>query len=236
MIATFLKEECQGQTLELVGLIYVHRISDTRMGATAKRNLRMFRKLCGLRSMGNVVIVTTMWDKVTPEEGSQREMELAHSQDLFKPLLTAGAKMARYENRKSALRVLDYLLRKNITTLQIVRELVEEKKILVDTAAGKELQGDIRDFMRRRMKEIQDLEEEIRVATELKDRRTVNEIMGERRNLEEEWGKLRAELGKLGHSLGKSFAQHVLTFVIFMTSLLELSKRNTSLSDLEWRL
>ena len=203
--------------------------------------------------MGNVVIVTTMWDKVTPEEGSQRETELARSEDLFKPLLTAGAKMARYENRESALRVLDYLLRKNITTLQIVRELVEERKILVDTAAGKELQGNIRDFMRRRMKEIQDLEEEIRVATELKDRRTVNEIMGEKRNLEEEWGKLRAELGKLGHNLGwvfafilfevaddrslrKSFAQHVrVTFVIFMTSLLELSKRNTSLSDLEWR-
>jgi len=159
--------------------------------------------------MGNVVIVTTMWDKVTPEEGSRREIELAFRKDLFKPLLTGGAKMARYKNRESALRVLNYLLGKNSTTLQIVHELVEEKKVLVDTAAGKELQADIRHLMKRRMKEIQDLEEEIKAATGIKDRRTVTEITGEKRDLEEERDKLRVELGKLGHSLG-----WVITFVL----------------------
>jgi len=199
----------QGKTFKLVGLIYVHRISDTRVGATAKRNLRMFQKLCGPHSMGNVVIVTTMWDKVTPEEGLQREIELAHSEDLFMPLLAGGAKMAQYKNRESALRVFNYLLGKSNTTLQIVHELVEEKKVLVDTAAGKELQVDIRHLMRRRMKEIQDLEEEIRAATKIK--RTVDEVVGEKRNLEEEWDKLRAELGKLGHSL----RWVLITFILF---------------------
>lgn len=198
--------------------------------------------------MGNVVIVTTLWDKVTPEEGSKREEGLAHSEDLFKPLLTGGAKMAQYKNRESALRVLDYLLGKNSTTLQIVRELLEEKKVLVDTAAGKELQADIRHLMRRRQKEIQDLEEEIR---DIKDMTTVDEIVKEKRNLEEEWDKLKAELGKLGYSFGwvvitfaliillmvkflrKSFAHYVRTVVISL-KILRLPRGNNSLSA-DWR-
>ncbi|KAL4061675.1 hypothetical protein V8B97DRAFT_2066349, partial [Scleroderma yunnanense] len=59
MIATFLINRRNG----LTGLIYVHRISDTRVGGNAQRNLRMFRNLCGDESLKNVVIVTTMWDK-----------------------------------------------------------------------------------------------------------------------------------------------------------------------------
>ena len=49
----------------------------------------MFRKLCGT-SLKKVVILTTVWDEVTPEEGSQHEQELMASKDMFKPLLDGG--------------------------------------------------------------------------------------------------------------------------------------------------
>lgn len=151
--------------------------------------------------MKNVVIVTTMWDKVTPEEGLRREIELATSEDLFKPLVTGGAKIAQYDgSTKSALPVLDYLLRKKKTTPQIVHELVEEKKVLVDTKAGEELQADIRRLLKKHMEEIEDLEREIRVAMEAKDERTVDEAVADKQQLEEKRAKLTVELGKLGRS------------------------------------
>ena len=109
MLPTF---RCRhGEKSHLAGLIYVHRIDDARVGGTSQRNLRMFRKLCGTDSLKNVVIVTTMWDKVTPEEGLQREQELMASDYLFKRLLNGGAIMMRhYRTPESANKVISHLL------------------------------------------------------------------------------------------------------------------------------
>lgn len=60
----------------LSGIIYLHRISDIRMSGSSTKSLRMFRKLCGTENMSKVSLVTTMWDKVTPEEGARRERQL----------------------------------------------------------------------------------------------------------------------------------------------------------------
>ena len=60
----------------LHGLEYFYRISDIRMGGVAKQSFRSFRNLCGDTNLKNVVIVTSMWDKVTPEEGEAREEQL----------------------------------------------------------------------------------------------------------------------------------------------------------------
>ena len=108
----------------------MHRISDTRVGGTAKRNLRIFQKLCGRDSFKNVVIVTTMWDKVTPEEGEQREQELQRSDSLFKPLMDEGATMVRHEGtRESALKIMQWLDGKSNTVVaKIIDEFVKEKK------------------------------------------------------------------------------------------------------------
>lgn len=111
----------------------------------------MFRKLCGKKSLKNVVIVTTMWDKVSPEEGLQRERELKSGKNLFKPLLDGGAIMIRHDRTpKTANRVINHLLKKYPTVTQIAHELVEEKKALVETDAGTELSNDIQTSMKQR--------------------------------------------------------------------------------------
>lgn len=197
MIAEFLTTEWQTRTSELVGLIYIYRISDTRVGATSRRNLRMFQKLCGQDAMKNVVIVTTMWDKVTSDEGLRREQELKEKDSLFKPLVACGAEMMRHERTaKSATKVISYLLKKNPTTTQIVREIAEEKKALVDTEAGAELQDEIRALLKRHKEEMQQMEEEIKNATQ-GDTAALKEIKEEKRKLED---KLKQELEKLRRS------------------------------------
>ena len=114
------------------------------MGKTLQRNLELFRALCGLDSLKNVVIVTTMWDMVTPEEGLQHEQELRSSGGMFKPLLDAGAAMMRHDRTsKSAVRIINYFLSKGPTTPLIVHEIAVENKTLEETSAGTKLRKDL---------------------------------------------------------------------------------------------
>lgn len=203
MIATFLTTQYQEGKSQLTGFIYLHRISDTRVGGTSKRNLRIFQKLCGQESLTNVVILTTMWDKVTQEEGLRREQELISSYDLFKPLVEGGAVIERYDGtQESARNIVWNLLRKKGTVAQIVRELVIGNKSLVDTEAGAELQSEVRNVLQRHQEDLQRLEDEIQEAMQQRDRGMEEEVVGEKRKVEEDIAKLNVELGKLGNASG----------------------------------
>ena len=181
----------------------MHRISDTRVGGTSKRNLRMFQKLCGQDSFKNVIIVTTMWGRVTSEEGQQREQELKLSDDLLKALIDGGATMARHDGtQQSALNVIRDLLHRNDTVAQIVRELVIEKKGLLDTEAGMELQREVRSVLQKHQENLRTLEDEIREAERQSDKRAEEEAAADRRKALEDIAKLRRELEKLENTSG----------------------------------
>ena len=129
--------------------------------------------------MKNVVVVTTMWDKITPEEGLKREQELMSSGALFKPLLDGGAMMMRHDRTvKSATKVINHLLGKSATTTQIVPELVDIEKTLEVIAAGTEL-SDVQSLLNRHKAEIQ-----LHMGGELEE---------ERRKMEQSMNKLSKE-------------------------------------------
>ena len=50
--------------IKLSGIIYLHRITDVRLGGTALRNLRMLHNLVGANKMANVLLVSTRWEEV----------------------------------------------------------------------------------------------------------------------------------------------------------------------------
>jgi len=123
----------------------------------------MLQKICGPDSLANVVIVTTMWDMVTPEEGLRREQELRSSDSMFKFLLDGGANMMRHDGtHKSAAGVVKYLLGKSTTTIQIVREIVHENKALEDTAAATELRKDIHALLMKHKNEMTSLDADLK--------------------------------------------------------------------------
>ena len=62
-LAAWLKGLLQNEK-KLAGLIYLHRITDNRLGSSAVRNLRMMRELVGDNNMKNVVLVTTRWENL----------------------------------------------------------------------------------------------------------------------------------------------------------------------------
>lgn len=124
----------------LSGAIYIHRISDIRMGGTSTRNFKLFRGLCGETMLRNVVIVTNMWGEVTLDVGEAREEELKSQDDFFKPVLERGAQLKRhYDTPASAHVIVGCVASKKPRALRIQRELVDEQRVITETTAGAEL-------------------------------------------------------------------------------------------------
>ena len=78
----------------LGGFVHLQPISDLRVTGISGRNFKTIRKLCEKSTLENVVIVTTMWDKVSRGIGEARESELINY--FFKPAIDKGAQFVRY--------------------------------------------------------------------------------------------------------------------------------------------
>ncbi|PMD48045.1 hypothetical protein L207DRAFT_446809 [Hyaloscypha variabilis F] len=78
----------------LSGIIYLHPMDRTRMGGTGKRNLKLLQNLVGRNNMGNVKLITSKWNGVTPEDGNRRLDELV--KDFWNGMITAGAQVDSY--------------------------------------------------------------------------------------------------------------------------------------------
>jgi len=82
--------------VQLSGIIYLHPISDGRMGGTGKRNLELLQNLVGQENMGNVKLITTKWHSVTPEESKTRLDDLVLH--FWNGMIAAGAQVDRYNS------------------------------------------------------------------------------------------------------------------------------------------
>ncbi|KAG2347712.1 hypothetical protein BDR05DRAFT_836555, partial [Suillus weaverae] len=161
MIAAYLQTIYE-HGARLAGVIYMHRISDFRMGGTSKRNFKIFRELCGESSLKNVIIVTNMWSEVKREIGEAREAELASKDKFFKPVLEKGARMLRHDGAlESAHTILRYLINSQAATLRIQQEIVNEHKPIEKTAAGAELRRALDEQADHHKEEIRNLKAEM---------------------------------------------------------------------------
>jgi len=128
--------------IKLAGIIYLHKIIDERMGHTACDNLSMFQKICGSTCLSNVVLATTMWDRLTDVElGNRREAELIREPDFWGEMIKEGSTVLRQDDGpRSALKIMDYImgLKKGAVVTQIAKQMVDEHMLLKDTSAGQD--------------------------------------------------------------------------------------------------
>jgi hypothetical protein len=120
------------------------------MAGTTLSNLEMFQKLCGRENYDKVSIVTTMWEQVDDVSGLQRIREL--SQVYWRKILDGGARVRRLENSaESAGAVLNEVLKTELKAreIRIQHELSVLHKQLPDTAAGRQLRGNIEKLVER---------------------------------------------------------------------------------------
>ncbi|KAH0832406.1 hypothetical protein J3R83DRAFT_13442 [Lanmaoa asiatica] len=130
----------------LAGLIYMHRITDNKMGGPSRRNFHIFRNLCGDAGLQNVLLVTTMWSKVDPDDGEARERELASKEKFFKPALDRGARMLRHDgSQTSAHAILHHLVDREPSTLLVEDEMVNQGKDLAHTTVGGDIMRELKE-------------------------------------------------------------------------------------------
>ncbi|KAF9465618.1 P-loop containing nucleoside triphosphate hydrolase protein, partial [Collybia nuda] len=130
--------------VKLAGIIYMHRISDFRMGGISTRNFKMFRSLCGDSTLKNVVIVTNMWGEVSREIGEARERELAEDGLFFKSVLDKQGRMVRHDNTiASAQSIIELFSKNEPKALQIQTDIIDEGKDISQTVAAQILNQEL---------------------------------------------------------------------------------------------
>ncbi|QRV78132.1 50S ribosome-binding GTPase [Ceratobasidium sp. AG-Ba] len=176
-IAGFLAQSYE-KGYKLTGIIYLHRITDIRVGGISRRTFNVFRKLCGTDSLSNVLIVTNMWSDPPTQEQLDREAELRDHGDFFQPALAQGARLVRrtHKTEQSAHEILSMLIGKEATTMEIQRELVDEKKELADTGAAQVVERELRMAVEKHRKEMEQVKADMETAIRERDERTQKEL------------------------------------------------------------
>ncbi|KAG5652034.1 hypothetical protein H0H81_006525 [Sphagnurus paluster] len=131
--------------MKVGALIYLTEINQSRMSSSAQRDLAMFQKLCGEKSMKKVVLATTKWQHVgSIDEAIRREQQLKDTH--WKDMLDLGSQVYRLSDEESARKVVDDIIDKsmqeaevNDEPLQIQQELVEMQKLALESGAGSKL-------------------------------------------------------------------------------------------------
>jgi flagellar biosynthesis GTPase FlhF len=126
--------------IQLSGIIYLHRITDVRMGGSATKNIQLLREICGNQFLSRVTLVTTMWDSVNQNIGANRERELQKS--YWKEILDYGAMYHRQDGtRDAALRIVDGYFNSSLppTNMKsnIEHQVMERGTPLPETDAGR---------------------------------------------------------------------------------------------------
>lgn len=153
--------------LRLSGLLYLHRITDDRVGGTALKNLSMFQKLVGDHNMRNVILLTTMWGKLQPSDnGEARVKQLTETGKFWGGMISCGANHEKYDGTKEdALRIVQMMLDNAPCRLQIQEEHDNGKK-LADTTAGKEVADRLEALKAHHAQEMTEMKEQVNLVAQ----------------------------------------------------------------------
>ena len=214
---------------KLAGVIYIHRISDKRFTGITGRNFKMFRELCGDTTLKNVILVTNMWGEVSRDIGEAREDELTN--DFFKPVLDKGAQMARHHNTaQSAHDIIRRIMKNRPVALQIQRELVDEHKDIVDTAAGEVINQELKEQIRKHQVELRMVQEEMMQAMKERDEEARQELEEESRKLQEEMERIKKD----SEGMASNYAEEKERMETKMKQMEREAKRERERTEVEY--
>ena len=190
--------------IKLAGVIYLHRITDNRMSGTPHRNLRMFGELCGDQAVKKVVLVTTMWDRknATDQQQTHKQRENELFERYWKTMIDHGASTARFLNTaESAWKIIDPILKRHETEVLLLQEeLVDLKRALNETQAGKTLYSDLQRLLAEQRDTVHSLAEQ---AREQSNPQLAHKLEAELKRIQKDFDKTFNEMKRLKIPFGK---------------------------------
>ncbi|KAF9031033.1 P-loop containing nucleoside triphosphate hydrolase protein [Panaeolus papilionaceus] len=110
-IVVMIKNFMRDMEIKNIGrILYFTPINVVRLPGSQRRMLKTFQDMTGIETVGNIMIVTTMWDQLSGESSMQRaERNFEQLQDVvWKDYIQNGCLIVRFDNNvESALCVLD---------------------------------------------------------------------------------------------------------------------------------
>ncbi|KAJ3517074.1 hypothetical protein NLJ89_g728 [Agrocybe chaxingu] len=139
----------------VLGVLYLHDVSQDRFSGTARRNLEMFNHLCGDAALDKVILAITKGGRLAPDNVKRREEELKSVH--WKSMIDKRSVVRQFfGTTKSAQDIINIFLerasrrqREQIMKLhiQIQAELVDNRKFIPQTEAGKQLRYTLQEVL-----------------------------------------------------------------------------------------
>ena len=198
--------------MTLTAIFYVHRITDIQVSGTAHHNLCMFAELCGDKSARNVMLVTTMWDRVRDIPAAESK-EASLKERYWKVMIHHGASVGRFhmnqlDGPNSPWEMVDKMIRQHQLgqALLLQEEMVDEGKRLEQTNAGKALSSNLRRLLIKQNRAIELLEGQVEGERAGVDVQA--EMTALRAEIEEEFESMKTPFGKrVALFFGKAFGK-----------------------------
>ncbi|KAF8153680.1 hypothetical protein K438DRAFT_2077181, partial [Mycena galopus ATCC 62051] len=166
-----------------------------RVSNAAKQDFLGLRRLCGNKSVRNIVILTNMWDRVNAEVGRRRAGDLQFLDDLFTPALKEGARLMHHTDGTVDLvhTIIRSMIRNQPEALAIQEELVDKDMDIDQTSVGKEVDR----WMAERIEGYEEQEDELWDSAEQarrdSDEKTRSGLLAELQNVRAKTAKLEKE-------------------------------------------
>lgn len=186
--------EAYKTTVQLSGIIYLHRITDDRMSGSSLRNLTMFKKLCGENAFQHIKLATTMWKNLNGpnlsyDTGVAREKELLDRKEWWGLMCERGSSVVRHDGTKEcAMEMIEDLIQRRNqggpVVLDIQKEMVDDKLSLEETAAGQAVDKELHIAKQKFEEQIADLQESYDEALKDRDEQLAELLREQREDLE----------------------------------------------------
>ncbi|KIV78963.1 hypothetical protein PV11_06561 [Exophiala sideris] len=165
-----------GSYTRIDGIVFLHRIVDVRLSASAIKVAEVVKLMCGSRFLKYVTLVTTMWQLLPDREiGDRRAKELLDHPSFWADFDKSGAHHFRVSNtRESAEKIsrdIAMILDNEPTppSLKIQVEMVQNDMSLPQTTAGDFLEGELLRRKQKHEQEVHKIQDEIRRAAQEHD-------------------------------------------------------------------
>lgn len=137
--------------MKVAGIIYLHDISQFRISGSVRKNLEMFRFLCGEKAISRVILVTSKWDIAGVAAGKERQAEL--EQDFWHGVMALGARSHPFVGTTESARSIINMILTSATLAEdttvdhilMQTETVDTYKLIPETKVGRTLRHTLKD-------------------------------------------------------------------------------------------